>query len=123
ERTLEARSMRPTKRPAGSQMRLSKRGQSLAQQPYPKLRSNRYAETFHLDHPALDLFPLKAWNRIAARRLRRARPQLLLHGDGLGFPPLRAAIASHVAASRGIRCAAEQIVITSGTQQSLDLMA
>lgn len=123
EPTSDARPMRPTKRIEGSQLRLSKRGQCLAQQPYPKLRSNRYAETFHLDHPALDLFPLKMWSRIAARRLRRARPELLVHGDGLGFPPLRAAIASHVASTRGVRCSAEQIVITSGTQQSLDLIA
>ena len=119
----EAKPVRPARRLAGAQMLLSKRGQCLAQRPYPKLRTNRYAETFHLDHPALDLFPLKTWSRIAARRLRRARPGLLVHGDDLGFPPLRAAIASHVASTRGVRCAAEQIVITSGTQQSLDLMA
>ena len=123
EPTSEARPMRSTMRFAGSQMPLSKRGQCLAQRPYPKLRSNRSAETFHLDQPALDLFPLKTWSRIAARRLRRSRPELLLHGDGLGFPPLRAAIAGHVASTRGVRCSAEQIVITSGTQQSLDLMA
>ncbi len=123
EPTLAAGPVRPAQRLAGSQMRLSKRGQCLAQQPYPKLRSSQRAEAFHLDDPALDLFPLQTWSRIAARRLRRARPELLVHGDGLGFPPLRDAIASHVAATRGVRCSAEQIVITSGTQQSLDLMA
>jgi GntR family transcriptional regulator/MocR family aminotransferase len=119
---LAAKPIRPARGKADSQILLSERGQRLAQQPYPKLRSSP-AEAFHLDHPALDLFPLQTWSRIAARRLRRARPELLVHGDGLGFPPLRAAIASHVAATRGIRCSAQQIVITSGTQQSLDLMA
>jgi GntR family transcriptional regulator/MocR family aminotransferase len=120
--TLAAKPMRPARGSAGSPMRLSKRGQCLAQQPYPKLRSSP-APAFHLDHPALDLFPLQTWSRIAARRLRRGRPELLVHGDGQGFPPLRAAIASYVASTRGIRCSADQIVITSGTQQSLDLMA
>lgn len=123
EPMLEARPMRPAGGSAGPQMRLSKRGQCLAQQPYPKLRSSRDAETFHLDHPALDLFPLQTWSRIAARRLRRARPKLLVHGDDRGFPPLRSAIASHVASTRGVRCSPEQIVVTSGTQQSLDLIA
>lgn len=123
EPTLAATPVRPARRLSGPQMRLSKRGQCLAQQSYPKLRSHPGAATFHLDHPALDLFPLQTWSRIAARRLRRARPGLLVHGDGQGFPPLRAAIASHVASTRGVRCSAEQIVITSGTQQSLDLMA
>ncbi|HEX8757575.1 MAG TPA: PLP-dependent aminotransferase family protein [Steroidobacteraceae bacterium] len=122
EPTFDARPIRHANRLEGSQMHLSKRGQCLAQQPYPKLRSNRHAETFHLDQPPLDLFPLKTWNRIATRRLRRSRPELLVHGDGLGFPPLRAAIASHVASTRGVRCSAEQIVITSGTQQSLDVV-
>lgn len=123
EPTLAATPARPARRPSGPQMRLSKRGQCLAQQSYPKLRSHPGAATFHLDHPALDLFPLRTWSRIAARRLRRARPGLLVHGDARGFPPLRAAIASHVASTRGVRCSAEQIVITSGTQQSLDVMA
>lgn len=120
--TLAAKPLRLAKASAGPQTRLSKRGQCLAQQPYPKLRSSP-AEAFHLDHPALDLFPLRIWSRIAARRLRQARPELLVHGDGRGFPPLRAAIATHIATTRGVRCSAEQIVITSGTQQSLDLVA
>lgn len=120
--TLAAKPLRPATGSAGPQLRLSRRGQCLAQQPYPKLRSSP-AEAFHLDLPALDLFPLHIWSRIAARRLRRARPGLLAHGDDQGFPPLRAAIASHIATTRGVQCSPEQIVITSGTQQSLDLVA
>ena len=40
--------------------------------------------------------------------------------DPQGEASLRTAVAAHVAASRGVRCEAGQIFITSGTQQALD---
>lgn len=43
------------------------------------------------------------------------------YGDIQGEPDLRAAIVAHVAASRGVRCTPEQLFITAGTQQALDL--
>lgn len=101
---------------------LSVRGRRLASHPFP-LRILRKTHTFRLDHAALDSFPIKTWSRLTARCLRSAIPGLLTHGDTLGFAPLRAAIAQHIGLTRGIRCAAEQVVITSGTQCSLDLVA
>jgi GntR family transcriptional regulator/MocR family aminotransferase len=47
----------------------------------------------------------------------------LTHGEPLGFRPLREAIAHQIAAERGVRCTADEVLITSGTQASLDLMA
>ncbi len=64
----------------------------------------------------------RCWGRLAARRLRRA-PELLSHGETLGFRPLREAIAGYVGLTRGVKCSAEQVLITTGTQQSLDLIA
>lgn len=43
------------------------------------------------------------------------------YGDIQGEPELRSAIVSHLMASRGVRCTADQVFITSGTQQALDL--
>ncbi len=43
------------------------------------------------------------------------------YGDIQGKPELRSAIVSHLTASRGVRCTADQVFITSGTQQALDL--
>jgi GntR family transcriptional regulator/MocR family aminotransferase len=85
--------------------------------------SNRTVETFRLDRPALDAFPTRLWSRIAARRLRSSTTRLLTHGEVLGFRPLREAIATHVGLTRGVKCTADQVVVTSGTQQSLDLVA
>lgn len=101
---------------------LSVRGRRLASHPFP-LRIMPKTHTFRLDNAALDAFPLKTWSRITARCLRSAVPALLTHGDTLGYLPLRAAIAGYVGSTRGIRCTAEQVVITSGTQCSLDLVA
>ncbi len=108
----------------GPRRALSRRGRLLAAQRFPKLFCNRSVEAFRLDRQALDLFPLDTWNRLATQRGRRGRSlELLAHGDPLGLPVLRAALAEHVSRARGVHCDAAQVVITSGTQHSLDLVA
>jgi GntR family transcriptional regulator/MocR family aminotransferase len=49
--------------------------------------------------------------------------RMLAYGDPEGYGPLREAIAGHVAASRGVECEPEQVVVTSGSQHGLDLAA
>jgi GntR family transcriptional regulator/MocR family aminotransferase len=73
--------------------------------------------------PALAEFPMELWARIAARRLRRASVSLLAGGDVQGYGPLREAIADYLGSSRGVDCAPDEIVILSGVQQGLDLLA
>jgi DNA-binding transcriptional MocR family regulator len=55
--------------------------------------------------------------------LRSSAPGLLAHGEILGFRPLRETVAAHVGLTRGVKCTADQVVITTGTQQSLDLIS
>src|SRR6201993_1788881 len=73
--------------------------------------------------PALSEFPIEVWARVAARRLRRASPSLLAGGDVQGHGPLREAIADCLGTSRGVDCTPDEIVIVSGVQQGLDLLA
>jgi GntR family transcriptional regulator / MocR family aminotransferase len=73
--------------------------------------------------PALSEFPMKLWARIAARRLRRASPSLLAGGDVQGYGPLREAIADYLGTARGVDCTPDEVVILSGVQQGLDLLA
>ena len=73
--------------------------------------------------PALSEFPVELWTRIAARRLRRASPSLLAGGDVQGYGPLREAIADYLGPARGVDCTPDEVVILSGTQQALDLLA
>jgi GntR family transcriptional regulator/MocR family aminotransferase len=118
----DAEPRRPRMRARRQRAALSARGQRLARNPFPQLSSNLAVEAFRLDRPAVDAFPTKLWAQIAARHLHRADPKLLGSDDPLGFRPLREAVAGHVASVRGVRCAADQVVITRGTQHSLDLI-
>ncbi|MBL8219313.1 MAG: PLP-dependent aminotransferase family protein [Bryobacterales bacterium] len=83
----------------------------------------RPVRPFRPMEPALDEFPTELWARLEAKTARRAGTALLAGGDASGYFPLREAIAGHLASVRGVSCTAHEIVITSGTQQSLDLVA
>ena len=78
---------------------------------------------FRIGNPATEEFPSEVWGRLAANRARNFRSWLKTEEDGRGYRPLRDAIAEYLRASRGVRCSSEQIVIVSGIQQALDLLA
>ena len=80
----------------------------------------RPIRAFRARYPALDEFPTTLWTQVATRRLRRASVQLLSGGEALGYRPLRQAVAEYLNTSRGVKCAAEQVLIISGVQQALD---
>jgi GntR family transcriptional regulator/MocR family aminotransferase len=69
------------------------------------------------------LFPLTAWRREVVRALDLAAAGGGGYGDPAGHPALREAVARQVAVSRGVRATAETVVITSGAQQALALLA
>ncbi|WP_415806082.1 PLP-dependent aminotransferase family protein [Bordetella muralis] len=71
--------------------------------------------------PALNHFPLNAWRRTLDRTLRDMPASTLGYGEPAGEPALREAIARHLGLSRGVRCKAEQILITEGAQEALTL--
>jgi GntR family transcriptional regulator/MocR family aminotransferase len=73
--------------------------------------------------PALDLFPRALWARLTARAAKRLAGPALAYPDALGLPDLREAIASYLAVSRGVPCRAGQVIITSGYQAGLGLVA
>lgn len=78
---------------------------------------------FSVSQPALDAFPLKTWANLVARRCRNPITSSLQYGDPMGLRELREAIAVYLRTSRAVRCEAQQIMITSGSQQALDLSA
>jgi GntR family transcriptional regulator/MocR family aminotransferase len=77
---------------------------------------------FRTGLPAVDAFPWDVWARLVARRLKRSGRELADYGDSRGYAPLRAAVASYVAAARGVTCTPAQVFITNGAQQALDLI-
>ena len=73
--------------------------------------------SFGAGTPALDRFPVDAFRRLADRVLRRGAEASLGLLPAEGHPPLREAIAA--------RCGArpEEVLVVSGAQQGLDLVA
>jgi GntR family transcriptional regulator/MocR family aminotransferase len=106
-----------------SKATVAKRTQSLLKTTFLQPASHSIGKAFRGYEPAIDLFPVEQWARIAARVYRKAPRSLYGQGDRGGYPPLRRAIAEYVGQSRGVRCSAEQVIVTSGAQQALDLLA
>jgi GntR family transcriptional regulator/MocR family aminotransferase len=102
---------------------ISKRGAVMVTSPFPLRRASSRPPAFRANQPALDEFPISIWSKLVAKRMRLASRQTLLAGDVPGLRQLREAIAVHLGSTRGIVCTADQIVILSGTQQALDLVA
>ena len=109
--------------PAQAGRDLSERGALLAATPTSAVRDRGTPRAFRPGVPALDEFPHAAWRKISARFWRRPSAGLLGYGDPAGYGPLREAIAGHLGAARAVRCAAEQVIVVSGSQQALDLAA
>ena len=78
--------------------------------------------SFKLGLPALDAFPRKLWSRVATRRARSLSAADMMVPDASGYQPLRVAIANHLTLFRGVSCAAEEILITTGFQAALGLI-
>ena len=73
--------------------------------------------------PAISEFPVDIWARVAGHRLRRASASLLTGSDARGYGPLREAIAGYLGSKRGVRCSPDQVIIVTGAQQGVDLLA
>ena len=103
---------------------LSKRGRMLAATPVaPAGREGASSCAFRPGVPALDAFPRDLWARLAGRLYRQSKFDLFSYGAPAGHPPLRRAIAEYLRAARGVNCTWEQVIVTSGSQQALDLAA
>jgi GntR family transcriptional regulator / MocR family aminotransferase len=85
--------------------------------------THQIGKAFRAYEPALDLFPVELWARTASGVLRHAPRWLYGQGSAGGYQPLKRAIYEYLGPARGVRCTPEQIVITSGAQQALDLLA
>jgi GntR family transcriptional regulator/MocR family aminotransferase len=101
--------------------RISSRGLALTQLPtQPWLN---IVGAFRVSLPALDHFPTGIWAKLVARHSRASTNSLMAYGGAMGHLPLREAIAEYLGAARGVRCDASQIMITTGSQQGLQLAA
>lgn len=81
----------------------------------PKIRA------FEPGRPDMRLFPYRQWARAMARAARNSPEALVTSPDRFGDPVLRQALAKHLAEWRGIVASPEQILITAGSGDALEI--
>ena len=108
--------------PADVAPAISTRGRLLVETGSTLIRAPGKHAPFELGVPAIDAFPMRRWAQLAGRRWRRGDVDLG-ELDPAGEPALRAAIASYVGTSRGVRCTPEQVLVLNGAQQALHLVS
>src|SRR5713226_9169144 len=105
----------------GGPRRMSRRGAALTHVPAQSWLDNLGA--FRVSLPALDHFPIGVWSKLVARHSRRPPRGIMAYGDAVGYLPFREAIAEYLGAVRGVRCESSQILVTTGSQQALQISA
>lgn len=73
--------------------------------------------------PDAGLFPLQAWRRLIAKQLRLPLVRAGDYRHTAGVPRLRAAIARHLGLARSVHAGADDVLVTHGAQQAVDLLA
>ncbi len=107
--------------------RFLSRGASLMQESAIRRMGNvggRVADliSFAPGYPAPELFAWPECRDIASRLLEGSDPSVLQYGPTRGFPPLLDAF-GEILAERGITATREETIVTTGSQQGLDLTA
>jgi GntR family transcriptional regulator / MocR family aminotransferase len=85
------------------------------------LRAARF--DFRAGLPDASLFPHRAWRRVVAHALRSGEMAAGVYENPAGNWDLRAAIARHIGISRSVSGSPDDIIVTNGTQQALDIIA
>jgi GntR family transcriptional regulator / MocR family aminotransferase len=79
------------------------------------------ARPFNTGRTLIDGRTAETWRSLTHRAVRRLGPQDLGYSDPAGLAELRANICDYLRVARAVRCEPDQIVITAGTQQAIDI--
>ncbi len=77
---------------------------------------------FQTNSPDMRLFPHRQWAKLFQRIWTNPLPDLLANSDPFGWWPLRKEIADHMMNWRGISCQVDQVIITSGSREAMQLV-
>ncbi len=104
--------------------RLARAARALQQLPLTpswELRRDPGTVDFRYGDAAYQDLPIVAWGRLYGRVLRRAGVRDLSYRVPGGLPVLREALCAYLARARGVRCTPQQVIVTAGSQQAIDL--
>jgi GntR family transcriptional regulator / MocR family aminotransferase len=124
DQLLQSPVLQPVASTPQSPIELSSYGATLATVELPELPDPGIV--IHFDHcgkPALDEFPIHVWKRLFSRACSLGANMLDYPFDPLGYKPLREAISRYLLQSRAVQCNPDQVIVVSGSQQALDLLA
>src|SRR5262245_37612205 len=76
---------------------------------------------FNTGRTLVDARTIEVWRKLTHRAVRTLGAQHLGYTDPRGLTELRRSIAEYLQAARGVRADPEQIVVTAGTQQAIDI--
>jgi GntR family transcriptional regulator/MocR family aminotransferase len=88
----------------------------------PAVRESTVEYDFAVGVPDGRFFPIETWRRLVARELRASTVRSATYGDPRGHAGLRAAVARHIGVARSVRAGADDVLVTHGAQQALDLI-
>ncbi len=104
----------------GHGMKLSRRGQALATS---FCATQLEIQPFTPGIADFSAFPVALWQRLQNKHWRMTYPDMLDYSYSGGYAPLRRSVADYLRVFRSVPLEVEQVIITSGTQQSMDLCA
>src|SRR6185369_11852582 len=76
---------------------------------------------FNTGRTLADARTIEIWRKLTHQAVRSLGPQDLGYTDPCGFIELRRSLCDYLRTARAVRCEPEQIVITAGTQQAIDI--
>ena len=79
------------------------------------------ARAFNTGRTLIDARTAETWRSLTHRAVRRLGANDLGYTDPAGLAELRGNICEYLRAARAVRCDPEQVVITGGTQQAIDI--
>jgi GntR family transcriptional regulator / MocR family aminotransferase len=68
-------------------------------------------------------FPFPVWSRLLSRNARQNDDDLVAIQNYSGHHRLRQIIAEYLGVARGVECGPDQVIIVTGAQAALDLVA
>jgi GntR family transcriptional regulator / MocR family aminotransferase len=68
-------------------------------------------------------FPIGTWSKLVKRHTDDISKETMGYGEPMGYWPFREAVAEYLGASRAVRCRPSQVLVTTGSQQALQICA
>lgn len=88
--------------------------------PTPSFNNIKY--DFHYGSIDTESFDFNIWRKLTSKVLKSSKGEILQYGDPQGEFGFREEIVNYLRLSRGVLCSSSQVIITSGTHNSLQLL-